>query len=366
MKELMRLDRMLLHNPLSDWLIAMGVVALICLIVALIKPIVVRRLSILARRTETRFDDALVMVIQATKLWLVLIAAVYFGSEYLDLPRKAEKWLNQTAVIATFIQIGLWAGAVLEAWVERSRQRAMATDISTATSLSALAFVGKLVLWTVTILLALDNIGVNVTALVASLGIGGIAVALAVQNILGDLLASLSIVIDKPFVLGDAIVVDNFTGTVEHIGLKTTRVRSSDGEQIVFSNSDLLKTRLRNYKRMNERRVQFGFGVSSKTSLDQLKRIPQIVRRIIEAQPKTRFDRAHFKELSDSAYNFEVVYWMLDPNYNLYMDTRQAINLELVKTFADEGIGLASTTQTLVLATADQGALVQPRAASES
>jgi small-conductance mechanosensitive channel len=168
-----------------------------------------------------------------------------------------------------------------------------------------------------------------------------------VQNILGDLFASLSIVMDKPFVIGDFIVVDDCAGTVEHVGLKTTRVRSLSGEQLVFANSDLLGARLHNYKRMNERRILFGFGVLYATPPDQVEQIASMVRNIVEAQPQTRFDRAHFKGFGESSLDFEVVYWMLDPDYNRYMDTQQSINLALLRAFTDAGIGFAFPTRTL-------------------
>jgi len=188
---------------------------------------------------------------------------------------------------------------------------------------------------------------VDVTALIAGLGIGGIAVALAAQNILGDLFASLSIVLDKPFAVGDFIVIDDLKGAVEHVGLKTTRLRSVDGEQIVISNSDMLNSRVRNYKRMQERRAVFQFGVLYETPPEKLAGIPALVRGIICALGPVRFERAHFKELGDSAYIFEVVYWMLDPDYGVYMDTQQAINLGLVRAFAGEDIGFAFPTRTV-------------------
>jgi len=192
-----------------------------------------------------------------------------------------------------------------------------------------------------------DNLGFNVTTLVASLGIGGVAVALAVQNILGDLFASLSIALDKPFVIGDFIVVDDIAGTVEHVGLKTTRVRSLSGEQVVFSNADLLKSRIHNYKRLYERRVLFGFGVLYRTPPEQLAAIPPMVREIITGQVGTRFDRAHFKGFGASSLDFEVVYFVLDPDYNRYMDIQQAINLELVNRFAAAGVEFAFPTRTV-------------------
>jgi small-conductance mechanosensitive channel len=214
---------------------------------------------------------------------------------------------------------------------------------------SAFGFILKLVVWSVILLLVLDNLGVNITTLVAGLGVGGIAIALAVQNVLGDLFASLSIVLDKPFVIGDFIIVDNFLGSIEHIGLKTTRVRSLSGEQLIFANSDLLQSRIRNFKRMYERRVVFSLTVIYQTPYEKLIKIPQIVREIIESKESVRFDRAHFKEYGNSSLNFEIVYWVLSPDYNKYMDIQQAINLDIFRTFEAEGIEFAYPTQTLYI-----------------
>ncbi|HEV7226556.1 MAG TPA: mechanosensitive ion channel family protein, partial [Pirellulales bacterium] len=194
------------------------------------------------------------------------------------------------------------------------------------------------------------------SALVAGLGVGGIAIALAAQNVLGDLFASLSIVLDRPFILGDFIAVGDFSGAVEHIGLKTTRLRSLSGEQLVFSNADLLQSRIRNYKRMYERRIQFTFGVAYGTSRDQLTAIPGMIREAIAAHEKTRFDRAHFKSFGDSALIFEAVYYVLSPDYNLYMDIQQAINLTLLQGFAAAGIDFAFPTQTIYVHKADGAA----------
>jgi small-conductance mechanosensitive channel len=228
-------------------------------------------------------------------------------------------------------------------------------DAGSATTLAALGFVAKLVLWSVVLLLALDNLGVNITGLIAGLGIGGIAVALALQNVLGDLFASLSIVLDKPFVIGDFIIVDEFLGTVEHIGLKTTRVRSLSGEQLVFSNADLLGSRIRNFKRMYERRVAFTVGVTYQTPAEKLPRISAILREVIEAQRDVRFDRAHFKEYGDFALIYEVVYYVTSPDYNKYMDIQQAVNFDIYGRFQQEGLDFAYPTQTLFV----QGAISQ-------
>jgi len=225
----------------------------------------------------------------------------------------------------------------------------MNQDTSSATTITFLGFIARLILWVIVLLLILDNLGVNITGLVAGLGIGGIAVALAVQNILGDLLASLSIVLDKPFVIGDFVVVDSLSGTIEHIGLKTTRIRSLSGEQLIFSNNDLLKSRIRNYKRMEERRIVFGFGVVYQTPMEKLTFIKTIVGDIIKKQENARLDRVHFKEYGDSSLNFEVVYFVAKPDFNLYMDVQEAINLEIFRRFQEEGIEFAYPTRTLYL-----------------
>jgi len=348
-KILQQLDGILIKNSLSEWLIALGVMVAIVVVVALIKRITVRVLGRVAARTVTQLDDALVCVVKATRLWLIVVVAVSIGSDYLELPPKLVALFDKTLTIALFIQFGMWIWAGLEFWLRRSRDRALKEDPGAATGLNALMFIARFVLWAILLLTMLDNIGVNVTTMIAGLGVGGIAVALAVQNILGDLFASLSIVIDKPFVIGDFVVVGEFQGSVEYVGLKTTRIRSLGGEQIVFSNSDLLKARIRNYKQMRERRVAFTFGVLYQTPVDLVEKIPAQVRAIIEARPKVRFDRAHFKGFGDSSLDFDVVYWMVDPDYTAYMDTQQAINLEMLRTFEAQGVSFAYPTRTLVL-----------------
>jgi small-conductance mechanosensitive channel len=341
------MDQILLGNSLLDWLYAAGVAAGLLVIAGLIRWVVVHRLTVMAGRTAGVLDDSMVDALRSTRLWLLLVPAIYLGAKYLELPERADTYLGVAATLALLAQAGLWLSRLLEFWIGKSQQRAPVLDVPAATGLSVLRFIGRTVVWATVLLLALDNVGVNVTALIAGLGVGGIAVALAAQNILGDLFASLSIVIDKPFVVGDSIVVEDVQGKVEHVGLKTTRIRSLSGEQIVIANGDLLKSRIRNYKRMHERRILFGFGVLYETPPEKLARIPGIVAEIIGAQDSARLDRAHFKELGESAYNFEVVYWVVDPEYRKYMDIQQAINLQLVREFAKEGIGFAFPTRTV-------------------
>ncbi len=290
--------------------------------------------------------------LRRTKLFTLLLAAAYVATLGLTLSDRAHIIITRITVIALLLQGGIWIVAVLNAWLSRYRERQLAGDPAAVTTMSALGFLGKIAVWSAVLLLALDNIGIDITALVAGLGIGGIAVALAVQNILGDLFASLSIVLDKPFVIGDFLIVGEHLGSVENIGLKTTRIRSLSGEQLVFANSDLLTSRIRNYGRMYERRVVFAIGVTYQTPRRKVEMIPAIIREAIERQDKIRFDRSHFKEYGDFSLNFESVYYVLDRDYNLYMDIQQAINLRIHERFEQEGIQFAYPTQTVYFARA--------------
>jgi small-conductance mechanosensitive channel len=340
-------NAVVLGNSLLAWFTALGVALSINLFVALGKPVLVARFSRTAPGTPRVVGQVAVEVAQRTRQGLVFIVSAFVVTRYLDLPERATDLLRGAAVVAAFLQLGLWCNGALLLWMGRYRERVVKADVGATTSLGALGFVGQLLLWAFVVLLALGNLGVDVTALIAGLGIGGIAVALAAQNILGDLFASLSIIVDRPFVIGDFIIVDDYMGTVEYVGLKTTRIRSLGGEQIVFSNSDLLKARVRNYKRMYERRVLFSFGLLYQTTPEQAESVPRTVRRIVESQKLTRFERAHFARFGDSSLDFEAVYWMTDPDYGQYMDTQQAINLEMLRAFAKEGIRFAYPTRTL-------------------
>lgn len=257
------------------------------------------------------------------------------------------------AIICVAIQLFSWAGTFVDwagaLWIRRRAIAEGQADPAVAGAMGTFRWLFLLVAYAAILLLALENFGIDVTALVAGLGVGGIAVALAVQNILGDLFASLTITLDKPFVVGDFIIVGTEMGTIEKVGLKTTRVRSLGGEQLIFGNNDLLSSRIRNYKRMQERRIVFAFGVTYQTTPEQLAKITEHVRSIITEHKLARFDRCHFHKFGASSLDFEVVYFTLKPDYNVYMDVQQEINLELMRRLASEGIEFAYPTQTLYL-----------------
>jgi small-conductance mechanosensitive channel len=274
---------------------------------------------------------------------------VYAGSLALRLPASYSSILDLLVILIFLIQAGLWGVWIITFCADWAIELKKDKDSADATVLGLVKFVSKTALWSVVVLVALGTLGVDITALVAGLGVVGIAVALAVQNILGDLFASLTIVLDKPFIVGDFIIVGDSMGTVERVGLKTTRIRSLSGEQLIMPNSDLLQSRIRNYKRMQERRVPFSIRVVYETTGDKLKRIPGILKEVIESQEMTRFDRAHFKDYGNFSLNFEIVYWVLSPEKSRSMDIQQAINLSILERFQKEGIEFAYPTQTIRL-----------------
>lgn len=317
----------------------------------IIKAFVASQLRRLTTQGRLQFLNYPQHILNATRLPFLAGIALLAGVSQLDLPPRYAKWLDYAWIVILVTQIALWLNQLISLTVKRTFERHRATDPSGATHLMVAGLIARIILWSVAGLVILDNLGFNITTLMASLGIGGIAVALAVQNILGDILSSASIAMDKPFVIGDFIVVDNYMGTVEYVGLKTTRIRSLGGEQIIFSNTELLKNRIRNYKRMQERRIQFEFGISYETTLENIERIPALIKEIITSNNfETRFDRAHFRSYGESALEFEVVYYVLSPDYNKYMDIQQAINMALLKRFRSLGIAFAHPIRTLHVA----------------
>ena len=334
-------------NEIRTWLISLAVTLGAMIALRLVEQVLIVRIEKLTQKTHTSIDDAVIGALRKTKLIYLLIVSVFVGSIWLSLPSDVRSIALRITIVATIIQAGIWLSTALQIWLENYRKDE--TDGANRMTMNALSLLGRIALWATVLLLILDNLGIDVTALVAGLGIGGIAIALAVQNVLGDLFASLSIVLDKPFVLGDFIVVGEMAGSVEHIGIKTTRIRSISGEQLVFSNADLLNSRVRNFGRMRERRVLFSIGVTYQTPVEKLELVPRLIRAAIESQENARFDRSHFASYGDSALNFETVYYVESSDYATHMDILQSVNLALYRSFGAEGIEFAYPTQTLFL-----------------
>lgn len=306
----------------------------------------------LATLSENSAHSAVAAVLRQTlartsKL-AVIATSLLIGLSVLDLPPKWEGRVSNLWFITLGIQLALYAHRAIAVTAQRYfRQRAPAggDDEQVTVANTFITWILQIAVWVIFLLATLSNLGINVTTLVASLGIGGIAIALAVQNVLGDLFASLSIAVDKPFEVGDSISVAGFSGKVEHVGLKTTRVRADSGEQIVISNAQILKDTLRNFKRMTTRRVQFTVNVNPTTAPAVAGQVPGALRTIIERQSQVRFDRAHLKTLDQEFIGYEVVYFVLDPNYTLFMDTQQTIILETMQLLDELGISTARRAQ---------------------
>jgi len=353
-----------LGNPARRWAAALIVFVVGVVVLRIAKSVLRARAATLARRRVIgNWMEGVVQIVDATRLWFLVAAAAFLASLALTLDGRALAFSHAAAALILILQAALWANALIAFAVTHYTRERLDIDAASVTTARALAVVGKIAVWSLALLLMLDNFGIDVTALVAGLGIGGIAVALAAQNILGDLFASLSIVLDKPFVLGDFIIVGDLMGTVEHIGLKTTRLRSLSGEQLIFSNNDLLQSRIRNYKRMEQRRIVFSLGVTYDTPADKIKAIPAILRAAVEKQQQVRFDRAHFKEYGDSSLLYEVVYIVQSADFNLYMDIQQQINFDILDRFQAEKIEFAFPTRTVYAQVTNLGELA--RRASE-
>lgn len=343
----------LLSNPLHAWITAGATLAVAILVFYLLKVILLSRLAKLAEKTKSHWDDVVIEVFRRVRFWLIFPALLHISTRALVLPDALNHAIKILTLIGLGIQLLIIAQRIIDAGLEMLVRKTRSDDAEhDATIVSSLGVVRVLIIGVIgvlVILFALDNLGVAVTPMLTGLGIGGIAIALAVQNILGDLFGSVSILLDRPFVVGDSIQVGDKSGTVERIGIKTTRVRASSGEQLVFANTDLLASRVQNFKRMSERRVQFMIGIAYETPSDKIKSLPALIRSAIEKQTPVRFDRCHLKSFGAYSLDYESVYFVLTPDFKTYMDIQQAINFELFDLFAAQNIEFAYPTQAQVV-----------------
>lgn len=332
-------------NSVLRWLIAVSALLGVALLARLIKGIVSSRLRRLTDHTSNQADDAGVKVLDATAWYAYLALGLAVARQLVELSRGINKIVSAATFILLGIQVAIWCEAILT--VALQRWAARNEDARTSTAAAATRFLGRLVIWSVLTLVVLANLGVEITTVVAGLGVGGVAAALAVQSILSDLFAGLSMYFDRPFDIGDFIIVGDVMGSVRQIGLRTTRLDSLGGEKIVYPNGELTKNFIRNYAWMQERRITFTFGIEYNVSPEVLDRARDIAREAVEHQSEVRFDRAHFKSFGGYSLEYEVVYYVLSGDYNLYMDKQHAINTEIYRRFAEENIPFALSTRTL-------------------
>lgn len=340
------LNQIYFGNSIKDFIICLGIIIISILIVRVFKFLVLRRLKKFAEKSKTTVDDIIISAIEKFLLPLFYFVAIYLGISYLKLQPNVKKILDSAIiVITTYFAIRFFASLVrfaIRHYWEKKEDQGEATA-----SLKGLANFISFLIWILGVIFLLDNLGFNISTIIAGLGIGGIAIALAAQAVLGDFFSYFVILFDKPFQIGDFIIVDNYLGVIEKIGLKTTRMASLTGEQVVFPNSDLTKARIHNYKKMRRRRVVFQIGVIYETSLENLKAIPPLITDIIKSIENATFDRSNFANYGNFSLNYETVYYIESPDYNLYMNIQEKINLRLFEEFAKRNIVFAYPTQTL-------------------
>ncbi|MGE5410387.1 MAG: mechanosensitive ion channel family protein [Clostridiales bacterium] len=343
------LSKIYFENTIRDYLISILIFILGVMLLLILRKIVLKQLLKLVQKTTSRIDDFFILQINKFVLPLIYLGLLYFSISILKMPQTFRKTIDSvTLAVFTFYAIRFLI-LITNNSIKFFRKSSLKEGLADQTSLKGISTFISIIIWGLGIVFFLDNLGFKVSAVIAGLGIGGIAVALAAQAVLGDFFSYFVIFFDRPFEIGDFISVDDKSGTVEKIGIKTTRVLSLGGEEIIFPNSNLTNSRLHNFKRMKRRRVSFKLSVVYKVSSEMLKEIPVLIKTIIEGIEFTNFERAHFQSYGESGLIFEVVYFVNTPDYNKYMDIQQEINLKIFKEFEKRKISFAYPTRSLFL-----------------
>jgi len=333
------------NNTGREYVLALLVFIGVLIVLKIFKVIIIAKLKKLAKKSKTDFDDVIINIFSNLKPPLYFLIALYLGIKSIILPDLA----NKIIYILFLFFIVYETISALQKIIEYIAYKAMLrngkeNEEANKSAIRTLSVVIKIVLWSLGLILILGNLGVDVTSLIAGLGIGGVAIALAMQNILGDIFASFSIIIDKPFQVGDFIKIGNDLGTVEKIGIKTTRLRTPDGEQLIIGNKELTDTRVQNFKRLEKRRALFSLGIIYETEKEKLEKIPELIKNIITQNTAIEFDRCHFKSFGDSGLNFEIAFYVNSQDYVEYLDAVQEINLKIFEVFNKEKIEFAYPT----------------------
>jgi small-conductance mechanosensitive channel len=334
----------LLPNP---YLLGVGITLLCYILIYGLKRLFSIKFNQAGDGHRRKWNDIVVQTVEHTTHLFMLGTSLYIAFQYIPHKKMLDFYVDRSYFILAMLQVMIWGNYLLEFWILSTINRKIRSNRAAAGSISLLKFLAKFLLFSVLFLFTLNNLDIKITTIVAGLGVGGIAVALAVQKILGDLLSSLSIIIDKPFVVGDFIILEHYLGEVEKIGLRTTHLRGLGGEQIIMPNSDLLSSRIRNMKRMHERRVAFLLSLTLELGPDQLEEAISIIKSILHEKKLTRFDRCHLQQVSRTSYDIETVYFVLTDDYNIFMDVQQDVLLQIIRSFDQQGLRFAYPTQTL-------------------
>lgn len=341
------LSTVIFGNPFQNYLSAFGIFVGLLVIFRLLKYVALKRLAYLTKKTANDLDDQLTALLSSLNFPVFIFLSLAFSLHSLKLPSALPGILNQVIFILLTLQAILSLSLLTDYFSRKLVSRA--NNPSEESALELLGKITKGTLWVIGILLVIQNLGYNITSLIAGLGIGGIAVGFALQNILGDIFSSFAIILDKPFKTGDYIVVGQHSGTVEKIGIKTTRIRALQGEEIVVSNQELTSARVQNFKKMQKRRVDFILGVAYDTPSSKLKKLLQQIETVINQESSAEFDRAHFNQFGESALILKVVYFVTDSQYLVYMDTHEKVLFALKDYCEKNQIEIAYPTQTVLL-----------------
>ena len=332
-----------------DWIIAFAIALGTFFCIKMVVRVFIRKFRKKAEETKKRFNEFTLNVLEQTKGILIFIIGLYFGIQHLEFPSDWNDAINKCMVVLFALQVGFWVGGLINYLVEQKSGQ-VSENKSEKTAIHAFGLFGKILIWVIVALVILENVtGMNLDALITSIGIGGIAIGLAVQNILKDIFASLSIFLDKPFLVGDYIVVDDIGGTVQNIGIKSTRIKTLLGDEVIFANSDLLESRVHNFRKLERRRESMEIGVSLETSYENLRMLPELFANSIKDQESASFERAHLTRFGEFAYVFEVVYFIESADYTQYMDTKQAVYLEILKQLQEKQIEMPYPTKSIVI-----------------
>jgi small-conductance mechanosensitive channel len=343
------MENVFFGNRIADYLISGGIFVTSFIVIKIFRHFLLKRLTKWAEKTATTLDDFLIGIVQKIALPFAYFGVLYLSVNTLVLSPPVKRGID-IAIMAILVMCVARLVIALIGYGFNVYSSKRGKEEALERSLSGILKVVKLIVWGLAITFFLDNLGFKISAVIAGLGIGGVAVALAAQAVLGDLFSYFSILFDRPFEIGDFIIIGEYLGTIEHIGIKTTRIRSLGGEQVIFSNSDLTSARVRNYKRMGKRRVVFKLGVTYQTPLKKLKEIPGIIEKVVKNVKDTTFDRAHFSSYGDFSLILEVVYYVMSRDYNKYMDIQQEINFAIKKEFESRDIEFAYPTQMVYVA----------------
>ncbi len=337
------LEQQFYNNTGQEYLIALAVFIGALIVLKIIKTIIVARLKNLAKKTKNDIDDAVINIFSKVKPPFYFLLSLYLGIQFISLPDIVNQVVRMLFVIALVYEIINAVQEVVE-YITRKAMRKEKGDKEAQATVKTLSIVVKVILWSIGIILILGNLGVNVTSLIAGLGIGGIAIALALQNILSDVFSSFSILIDKPFQVGDLIKVGTDMGIVEKIGIKTTRLRTLDGQLLVIANQELTTARVQNFKQLEKRRALFTLGVIYETDKAKLKQIPKLIENIVKTEKLAEFDRCHFRDFGDFSLNFEIAFYVNTQDYLEFRNIVERVNLAIFDEFAKQKIEFAYPT----------------------